>query len=152
MPVTQRVLAETSWAGTGAGTFAAILPIYQGIDELAIGQVAPTAAAAIAIEMGWPIFWAMLMAAIALVFFLLRGALRRQRDSYFSMAGAGCIVVTALLSFSNVSFVNHTDLDNCCGRYWHGNRSKQKSFELINVAYPFVLATPVNNASRCYGN
>ena len=90
-----------SWAGSGAGTFAAVLPIYQGIDELAIGQVAPTAAAAIAIEMGWPIFWAILMAVIALVFFLLRGALRRQRDSYYSIAGAGCTVATALLSFGN---------------------------------------------------
>ena len=100
---TQHMLAETRWAGTGAGTFAAVLPIYQGIDELGIGQIAPTAAAAIAIEMGWLIFWAMLMAAFALVFFLLRGALRRQRDSYFSTAGAGCTVVTALLSFSNVS-------------------------------------------------
>jgi len=99
------MLAETRWAGTGAGTFAAVLPIYQGIDELGIGQIAPTAAAAIAIEMGWLIFWAMLMAAFALVFFLLRGALRRQRDSYFSTAGAGCTVVTALLSFSNVSLL-----------------------------------------------
>ena len=103
--VTRHVLAETRWTGTGAGTFAAVLPIYQGIDELGIGQFAPTAAAAIAIEMGWLIFWAMLMAVVALVFFLLRGALRRQRDSYFSTAGAGCTVVTALLSFSNVSLL-----------------------------------------------
>ena len=103
--VTQRVLAEMSWAGSGAGTFAAILPIYQGIDELAIGQVAPTAAAAIAIEMGWPIFWAILIAAIALVFLLLRGALRRQRDSYYSMAGAGCTVATALLSFGSFALL-----------------------------------------------
>ena len=78
--VTQRVLAETSWTGTGAGTFAAILPIYRNIDELATGYIAPTAAAAIAVEMGRPFFWAILMAAIALAVTLLRGALRRQRD------------------------------------------------------------------------
>jgi hypothetical protein len=103
--VTRRVLAEMSWAGNGAGTFAAILPIYQGIDELAIGHVAPTAAAAIAIEMGWPIFWAILISAIALALLLLRGALRRQRDSYYSMAGAGCVVAAALLSFGSFALL-----------------------------------------------
>ena len=103
--VTQRILAETGWLGSGAGTFADILPIYQGIDELAIGHVAPTAAAAVAVEMGWPFFLAMLMAVIALVFFLSRGALRRQRDSYYSMAGAGCTVAAALLSFGNFALL-----------------------------------------------
>ena len=99
--VTQRLLAETSWTGTGAGTFAAILPIYQNIGELTTIKVAPTAAAAIAVEMGRPIFWVMLLAMIALVVILMRGALRRQRGSYYSTAGAGCIVTTALLSFGN---------------------------------------------------
>ena len=59
--VTQRVLAETSWAGTGAGTFAAALPIYRDVDELATGYIPPTAAAAIAVEMGRPFFWATLV-------------------------------------------------------------------------------------------
>ena len=99
--VTQRLLAETSWTGTGAGTFAAVLPIYQNIGEQTTTKVAPTAAAAIAVEMGRPIFWVMLLAMIALVVILMRGALRRQRGSYYSTAGAGCIVTTALLSFGN---------------------------------------------------
>jgi hypothetical protein len=99
--VTQRLLAETSWTGTGAGTFAAVLPIYQNIDELTAGEVAPTAAAAIAVEMGRPIFWVVLAAVIVLVLILVRGALRRQRDFYYSIAGASCIVTTALLSFGN---------------------------------------------------
>ena len=99
--VTQRMLAETSWAGSGAGTFAAILPIYRGIDELASGDIAPTAAAALAVEMGRPFFWAILMAMAALVFALLTGALRRRRDLFYSAAGAGCIVAVVLLSFGN---------------------------------------------------
>ena len=104
--VTQRVLAETSWAGTGAGTFAAVLPIYRDIDELATGYIAPTAAAAIAVEMGRPFFWAILMAAIALALTLLRGALWRQRDSYYSTAGASCVVAITLLSFGNVALLS----------------------------------------------
>ena len=103
--VTQRILAETGWLGSGAGTFADILPIYQGIDELAIGHVAPTAAAAVAVEMGWPFFLASLMAIVAVVFFLTRCALRRQRDSYYCMAGASCAVAAALLYFGNYSLL-----------------------------------------------
>jgi hypothetical protein len=99
--VTQRVLAETSWAGTGAGTFAAVLPIYQNINESAIGPAAPTAAAATAVEMGRPFLWVMLIAAIVFVVTLLRGSLRRRRDSFYSTAGASCLVTFVLLSFGN---------------------------------------------------
>lgn len=99
--VTQRVLAETSWTGTGAGTFAAVLPIYRDIDELTIGPDAPTAAAAIAVEMGRPFLWAVLIAVIALVVMLLRGSVRRGRDSFYSTAGASCVVTFALLGFGN---------------------------------------------------
>lgn len=101
--VTQRVLTETSWAGTGAGTFAAVLPIYRDIDELATGPIAPTAVAAIAVEMGRPFLWAILVAAIALVVTLLRSALRRGRDSSYSTAGAGCVVAITLLAFGNAA-------------------------------------------------
>lgn len=103
---TQRVLTETNWVGTGAGTFAAILPIYQDVDELVTGHVAPTGAAAIAVEMGSPFFWAVLTAAFALVIALMRGALRRQRNSFYSIAGASCIVATALLSFGNSALLS----------------------------------------------
>ena len=117
--VTQRVLAETSWAGTGAGTFAAALPIYRDVDELATGYIPPTAAAAIAVEMGRPFFWATLIAAIALTFTLLHGALWRQRDSFYSTAGASCVVAITLLSFGDVSFakyIRHCDWRRDCWR------------------------------------
>jgi hypothetical protein len=104
--LTQRILTETSWIGTGAGTFAAVLPIYRDVDELAAGSIAPTAAAEIAVEMGRPFFWAILTAAIALAIFLLRGALRRGRDSFYSTAGASCIVIITLLAFGTVSVFN----------------------------------------------
>ena len=101
--VTQRILTETSWTGTGAGTFAAILPIYQDIDEVATGSVAPTTAAAIAVEMGRPFFWAILLAASALVVTLLRGGLLRRRDLFYATAGASCLVAGILLAFGNAA-------------------------------------------------
>jgi hypothetical protein len=101
--VTYRILTEASWFGTGAGTFAAILPIYRDIDELKSGLIAPTAAAAIAVEMGRPFLWALLTAATALVVALLRSALRRGRDSFYPTAGASCIVTAIILAFSNTA-------------------------------------------------
>lgn len=108
--LTQRVLTESNWAGTGAGTFAAVLPIYRGIDELGSGHVAPTAAASIAIEMGRPFFWIITMAAIALAAALVRGAMRRQRDSFYSATGASCVVALVLLSYGNSALLGTTFL------------------------------------------
>lgn len=99
--LTQRILAETSWLGTGAGTFATILPIYRDIDELTAGNTAPTAAAAIAIEMGRPFLWACVAGGIALAIMLLRGAASRGRDSFYSAAGASCVVVFTIFLFNN---------------------------------------------------
>ena len=99
--VTQRVLAGTSWFGTGAGTFSAIVPIYRDFDELTTGPLAPTAAAAISVEMGRPFLWAALIAAAALLITLLRGAARRGRDLFYPIAGASCTVTVTLLAFGN---------------------------------------------------
>ena len=99
--VTQRILAGTSWFGTGAGTFSAIVPIYRDFDELTAGLMAPTAVSAIAVEMGRPFLWATLIAAIALLIVLMRGAARRGRDPFYSMAGASCTVTATLLAFGN---------------------------------------------------
>jgi hypothetical protein len=99
--VTQRMLTESGWAGTGAGTFPKILPIFRDMDESTIGQFAPTAAATIAIEMGRPFFWLTVLTMLALAFTLLKGALRRQRDSLYPAAGASCVIAVVLLGFDN---------------------------------------------------
>jgi hypothetical protein len=101
--LTQRILMETGWTGTGAGTFASIVHIYRDISELTARSVAPTAAAAIAIETGLPFLIGSLVAAAALVVVLLRGALRRGRDSVYSSAGAACVVTLTLLAFGNAA-------------------------------------------------
>jgi hypothetical protein len=104
--VTRRILAETRWTGTGAGTFAGVLPIYRDIDELTTGPVAPTAAATVAVEMGRPFLWATLIAAIALAVMLLRSSARRGRDSSYSIAGASCVVTFVLLGFGNAGLLS----------------------------------------------
>jgi hypothetical protein len=99
--VTQRMLTESGWAGTGAGTFSKIVPIFRDMDESTIGQFGPTAAATIAVEMGRSFFWATALTMLTLAFILLRGALRRQRDFLYPTAGASCVIVVTLLGFDN---------------------------------------------------
>ncbi len=104
--LTRRILSETSWLGTGAGTFAAIVPIYRDINEVAAGNVAPTAAAAIAIEMGKPFLVAAIIGGIAIAIMLLRGAVRRGRDAFYPAAGASCVVAMMMLAFNNHGALN----------------------------------------------
>jgi hypothetical protein len=105
--LTQRILAGTPWAGTGAGTIAALLPIYRDINEMATGSLAPNAVAAIAIEMGRPFLLAVAVATVGLTIMLMRGAVRRSRDSFYSTVGASCVVTIALLAFGNAGVLSN---------------------------------------------
>lgn len=98
--LTQRILGDIPWTGIGAGNFAAITPIYRDIDD-APTTVAPTAAAAIAIELGRPMLWGIMVAITAGAMMLVRGAMRRGRDSFYPAAGASCLVTLLFLSFGS---------------------------------------------------
>ena len=98
--LTQRILADVPWTGIGAGNFAAISPIYRDIEDAAT-IVAPTAAAAIVVELGRPMLWAIVAAITGAAGVLLRAALRRGRDSFFPAAGASTLVTLLILSFGN---------------------------------------------------
>jgi hypothetical protein len=99
--MSQRILGDAPLRGTGAGTFAAIAPIYRDIDDQAAISTAPTAAAAIAIELGRPMLWLIVATMTGSIFVLLRASLRRGRDSFYPMAGASCLTTLLLLSFMN---------------------------------------------------
>jgi hypothetical protein len=69
----QRILSDTGWQGTGAATYAQLLPIYQELGSSI--TKAPSTAAAFAIELGWPMTLFTIAATIGLVVALFRGAL-----------------------------------------------------------------------------
>lgn len=96
----ERILADTKWAGTGAGTFKALLPIYRDADDTG-SYTAPTAAASVAVEMGRPFFWSGVILALIGAWVLFRRALTRGRDYVYAGAGAGCIVAVLVSSFAN---------------------------------------------------
>ncbi|WP_213739128.1 hypothetical protein [Bradyrhizobium sp. dw_411] len=96
----ERMLSDGKWAGSGAGSFDALLPIYQGIDEEVSGNN-PTAAAIVSIEMGRSFFWVGIGLALIGAFILSKRALLRGRDYVYPGAGAGCIVAVCILLFAN---------------------------------------------------
>jgi hypothetical protein len=86
----ERMLADTKWSGSGAGTFEALSTIYRDIDEQKSPET-PTAAAAIAIEMGQPFLWGSIIVLLLGAATLFRRALQRGRDYVYPSTGAGCI-------------------------------------------------------------
>src|SRR6267142_159737 len=94
----ERMLSDAKWAGSGARSFEALLPIYRDTaDSLEI----PTAAAIIAIEMGRPFPWTCIIVALMGASTLFRRALLRGRDYVYSSAGAGCIIALLISLFAN---------------------------------------------------
>ncbi|WGJ14088.1 hypothetical protein QEV83_15735 [Methylocapsa sp. D3K7] len=98
--LTQRILNDAPFFGDGAGTFPALLPVYQTVN--AGSRDAVTAAAKLSIEMGKAMLWAAVLAASFAVFILLRGAARRGRDSFYSAAAGACLVTLMNLAFISV--------------------------------------------------
>lgn len=101
--ISQRILADTTWSGWGAGTFASLISVYRpaGDEVIATSASPSTAAAAIAIELGRPMLWGIVAAVIGGITILLSGALKRGRDSLYPAAGAGCLVSLFFLALGN---------------------------------------------------
>jgi hypothetical protein len=96
----ERMLSDVRWAGSGSGSFDALLPIYRATDEADSVEI-PTDAAIIAIEMGRPFLWTcVLTALVAAAELFCRGVLRGQ-DYVYPCAGAGCIAALLVLLFTS---------------------------------------------------
>jgi hypothetical protein len=96
----ERMLSDAKWAGSGAGSFEALLPIYRDTAEANSFEI-PTAAATIAIEMGPPFLWTCVVVLLIAASTLFKRALLRGRDYVYSSAGAGCIVAILIALFAN---------------------------------------------------
>jgi hypothetical protein len=108
--LTQRMITDTNWAGSGAGTYSALLPIYQDTGNMIVAPVAPTTAAGLIIELGPYAFWFLVSAALAAIAWLIRGALQRGRDSFFPAAGASCAVILLIEAFFDASLAGTTTI------------------------------------------
>ncbi len=96
----ERMLSDTKWSGSGAGSLEALSTIYRDIDEQQSPET-PTAAAAITIEMGQPFLWASAIVVLLGALTLFRRALLRGRDYVYPSAGAGCIAALLIMLFAS---------------------------------------------------
>ena len=99
--LSQRMLDDAPLVGTGAGTFAALAPIYREMDDPPSGPTAATAAGAFAIELGKPMLWLIAAATAGFIVMLLRASLQRGRDSFYSAMGGSSLITLLLLAFTN---------------------------------------------------
>ena len=103
--LSQHVLDDAPLVGTGARTFMALAPIYREINDPQPTCSAATAVAALAIELGRPMLWLIVLGTLFAVVVLLRDALQRGRDWFYPAMGAGCLVTTLLMSFINAGLL-----------------------------------------------
>jgi hypothetical protein len=104
--VARRTLADTGWMGIGAGTYAALLPVYQELSSSV--TKAPSTVAAFAIELGWPMALFIIAVTCGLVVIFFRGALARGRDSFYPAAAGACAIIVLGQAFCDTSL-----LDTC---------------------------------------
>ncbi|MCK1341622.1 hypothetical protein IVB38_37990 [Bradyrhizobium sp. 38] len=94
----ERMLADTRWFGSGAGTFVGLGRIYQ--TDAGAALAAPSAAAAIYSDMGWIGLAGAVIVALTLVVRLVLAAVQRGRDSFFPAASAACLLFALVESFT----------------------------------------------------
>jgi hypothetical protein len=106
----QRLLADSTWLGTGAGTYHDLVPIYRDPNESIGNEYPPTAAGQFSVEWGRPLFWAGVIMAIIMIVKLVRAGLDRGRDSFYPAAGASALAVLLISAFGNPGLTGATML------------------------------------------
>lgn len=102
---TERMLPDVLPAGSGAGTFNALVPIYRNMGQAA-SQEHPTAAAAINIEMGPAFLWGSIIVALLGAWALFNRSLSRGHDYIYAAAGAGALISLPILAFVDGGILN----------------------------------------------
>ncbi|MBR0797175.1 hypothetical protein JQ615_17420 [Bradyrhizobium jicamae] len=104
--LTQRALADSPSLGSGIGTFELLSRAYQDFGA-APEPTAASTATSIVIEWGTPALIVLLGFAAQLFFFMLRGAIRRGRDWFFSATAAAALPTLLCEAFLDPSLSSY---------------------------------------------
>lgn len=102
--VAQRLLPDSGWFGTGAGSYDALLPIYQDLGSTVTQP--PSTATALAVELGMPMTLVVVGLGVWLIVRLYSGALTRGRDWFYSAAAASGAVILIGEAFCDASLLH----------------------------------------------
>lgn len=105
--ISERALNDAPVVGTGAGSFAAIAPIYREMNDPPI-TAPPTTAAVIAVELGEPMLWLIVAVVATAATLLLRASLQRGRDLFYPAMGGSCLIMQLIVGFANIGVVGTT--------------------------------------------
>jgi hypothetical protein len=103
--VAERTMKDATWFGSGAGTYGALLPVYEKLDQ-PLQTSAPSLAIKLTIEWGPSAPAALTLCALVLASILIGAAMRRGRDSFYASAGAGCLIGLTYQSYFDASLLN----------------------------------------------
>jgi hypothetical protein len=104
----ERMLADGKWLGSGAGTYSAVAPLYRSLADPAAASIAPTAAAALALELGNPALALCAVLGLGLAALLFDRALRRGRDSFYPALGGACLILITFGAFVDNALLGTT--------------------------------------------
>ena len=104
----QRMLGDSHWLGNGAGTYAAVAPVYRTLADATVVLMPPTTAAALALDFGRPALALFVILGGALAMVLFDRALRRGRDSYYPALGGGALILSVFTLFVDFSLASTT--------------------------------------------
>lgn len=96
----RRIQLDTGLGGSGAGTFSALVPIYQ-FAGASFPESATTTDAVLTIELGRPAVVGILLIACVAIGMLFRGALERGRDSFYPAAAGAAVLLVSLEAFAD---------------------------------------------------
>jgi hypothetical protein len=100
-----RLLKDSTWIGSGAGTYATLIPIYEEL-----GRPPPTGAPSLALKLA--IEWGraspalLSLCALFAANTLVGAAMLRGRDSFYPAAAAACLAILTFQAYGDASLLN----------------------------------------------
>jgi hypothetical protein len=103
--IAERMLNDSTWLGTGAGTYGRLIPVYEELGRTP-PMAAPSLALKLAIEWGWMSPALLTLCALFVASSFVRASMLRGRDSFYPAAAAACLASLTFQAYGDASLLN----------------------------------------------